>query len=79
MHLDMVNQPENTMMVHMDVEAAMVKGQIAFAPVKKVDGGKITEFRVVVIDRSILDYESTDWKVSANSLVLGIISGPNVF
>jgi hypothetical protein len=63
MHVDIVNQPENTMMVSDRVETAMNLGRIAFAPVEGSQS-EVTEFRVVIIDPTILEEPGTEWKVS---------------
>jgi hypothetical protein len=71
MHLDIANQPENTLMVHTVVEEAMDLGRIAFAPVGEASTDEITEFRLVIIDPSILKEKTLEWKVSSSSCVLG--------
>jgi len=70
MHLDIVNRPENTLMVHEEVEDAMDRGRIAFTPVKGGSQSEVTEFRMVIIDPTILtmlDKTSIVWKVSTRS------------
>jgi hypothetical protein len=67
MHLDIVNRPENTLMVHKSVEDAMDRGKIAFAPVKGGSQSEVTEFRMVIIDPTILEATVIAWKVSIRS------------
>lgn len=67
MHLDIVNRPENTLMVHEAVEDAMDHGRIAFAPVNGGGQSESTEFRMVIVDPSILDETIIAWKVSTRS------------
>jgi hypothetical protein len=67
MHLDIVNRPENTLMVHHAVEDAMDRGRIAFTPVKGGSQNEVTEFRMVIIDPTILEETVIAWKVSTRS------------
>jgi hypothetical protein len=78
--LDILNQPENTLMLDVAVEEAMDLGRIAFTPVTPMDADKPSEFRLVILDKSILeDKVLYNWKVSANSRILGIKSEPDMF
>jgi hypothetical protein len=64
----MLNKPDNTLMVHASVEKAMDRGEIAFPPTGNVQEGEVTEFKIVIIDPSILERPGLfPWKVSADS------------
>jgi hypothetical protein len=69
MHLDTVNRPENTIHAHSDVQHAMDHGWVAFAPVEAGGECEATEFRMVIVDPSILEeWRSLNWLVSVQTL-----------
>jgi hypothetical protein len=62
------------------VEEAMDLGRIAFTPVTPMDADKPSEFRLVILDKSIReDKVLYNWKVSANSRILSIKSELDMF
>ena len=65
-HRDVVHEVANCLVVDTQVRDAMSQGRIAFAPTKTVlEDGEIPEYRVVIIDTTILEDTacSTPWKV----------------
>jgi hypothetical protein len=50
-------------MIHGSVEKAMDRGEIAFTPVGDVQDGGIPDFKLVIIDPSILERKTAlPWK-----------------